>query len=98
MIKVEFNIWTWKDYKKWFWDQFCFPRRKVITEWFDAFASDMHSEAVDCYVKSLGFKDLDDYIKQCSPHDAKLEKFEKFLMTREKMQVEKYVKLILKCK
>lgn len=99
MIHIEFNIWTWKDYKKWFWDKFCFPRRKVITEWFDAFTSDMYTEAVDCYIKSLGYSGMDEYIKKC-PKDEffRIKKFEDYLMAREKMKIEKYVKLILKCK
>lgn len=99
MIKVEFNIWTWKDYKKWFWDKFCFPRRKRITAWLDSYASCVHSEALDCYIKSLGYSDMDEYIKKC-PKDERfrIKKFEDYLMAREKMKIEEYVKLILMCK
>ena len=59
----------------------------------------MHTEAVDCYVKSLGFQDLDDYVKQVGAIEAsRIDKFEKYLMARERVQKEKIVKLIIKCK
>ena len=99
MIKVEFNIWTWKDYKKWFWDMFCFPRRKTITEWLDIFSSDVHTEAVNSYVSNCGYTDLSDFIDraQCGEHIA-LENFEKDLIERRKQLTKKYVDIILKCK
>ena len=99
MIKVEFNIWTWKDYKKWFWDKFCFPRRKTITEWLDSYASDIHEEAVNCYIFSMGYSNLDDFIQKAEPSEhIVLENFEKSLKIREQNTIKRYVGLILKCK
>ena len=99
MIKVEFNIWTWKDYKKWFWDKFCFPRRKIITEWLDSYASDIHEDAVNCYIFSMGYINLDDFIRRAEQSEyVKLENFEKSLKIREDYTKKRYVKLILMCK
>lgn len=78
MVTVEFNIWTWKDYKKWFFDKFCFPRRKIITEWLDSYASDIHKKVVECYVNSMGYDNLDDFIQRAEPsEDIVLNNFEK---------------------
>ncbi len=35
MITIKINIPQWKDFTKWFWDKFCFPRRKVVAEYFE---------------------------------------------------------------
>lgn len=99
MVKVEFNIWTWKDYKKWFWDKFCFPRRKKITEWLDNYAYDIHKEVVKCYVFSMGYTNLDDFITRAKPdEDIILENFENSLNIREENIKKRYVELILKYK
>lgn len=31
--KAKIKIYGWSDLKKWFWDRFCFPRRKLVAEW-----------------------------------------------------------------
>ena len=33
MKEIKIKIYGWSDLKKWFWDRFCFPRRKLIAEW-----------------------------------------------------------------
>lgn len=35
MKEIKIKIYGWFDLKKWFWDQFCFPRRKLVVEWLD---------------------------------------------------------------
>lgn len=95
MIQVQFNIWTWKDYKKWFWDKFCFPRRKEITNWLTYHNSEIIDEALDCYSKSLGFKDTAEQLKV---QRYQVEKFEKYLRARINMQTEKTVNIIITCK
>lgn len=35
MKEITIKIYGWSDMKKWFWDQFCFPRRKLVVEWLD---------------------------------------------------------------
>ena len=35
MKEIKIKIYGWSDLKKWFWDRFCFPRRKVVAEWLD---------------------------------------------------------------
>ena len=37
MIKYNFTIKIpqWSDFSKWFWDRFCYPRRKIVTEWIE---------------------------------------------------------------
>lgn len=33
MKEIKIKIYGWSDLKKWFWDRFCFPRRKLVAEW-----------------------------------------------------------------
>ena len=37
MITIRINIPQWEDITKWFWDKFCFPRRKVVAEYFELY-------------------------------------------------------------
>lgn len=37
MIEITIKIPQWKDFTKWFWDKFCFPRRKVVAEYFELY-------------------------------------------------------------
>lgn len=32
MKEIKIKIYGWSDLKKWFWDRFCFPRRKLVAE------------------------------------------------------------------
>lgn len=54
-IEVKIPIPQWKDITKWFWDKFCFPRRKVVAEYFEWYNEELASklgdylyEALDC--------------------------------------------------
>ena len=53
--EVKIPIPQWKDITKWFWDKFCFPRRKVVAEYFEWYNEELASklgdylyEALDC--------------------------------------------------
>lgn len=46
VIKFKIPIPQWKDITKWFWDKFCFPRRKVVTEYFEWYNDKLTSELV----------------------------------------------------
>ena len=35
MIVIKIKIPQWEDITKWFWDKFCFPRRKVVAEYIE---------------------------------------------------------------
>ena len=55
MIVIKIKIPQWKDITKWFWDKFCFPRRKVVAEYFAWYNEELASklgdylyEALDC--------------------------------------------------
>lgn len=55
MIIIKIEIPQWKDITKWFWDKFCFPRRKVVAEYFEWYNEELASklgdylyEALDC--------------------------------------------------
>ena len=30
-INIKIKIYGWSDLKKWFWDRFCFPRRREVS-------------------------------------------------------------------
>lgn len=33
MKEIKIKIYGWSDFKKWLWDRFFFPRRKLVSEW-----------------------------------------------------------------
>ena len=35
MKEIRIKIPQWSDFTKWFWDRFCYPRRKIVTEWIE---------------------------------------------------------------
>ena len=35
MKTITINIYGWKDFTQWFWNKFCFPRRKLIADWIE---------------------------------------------------------------
>lgn len=39
----EIKIYRWSNLKKWFWDRFCFPRRKLVAEWLDYYGDEARS-------------------------------------------------------
>ena len=43
MKEIKIKIYGWSDLKKWFWDRFCFPRRKLIVEWLDYYGDEERS-------------------------------------------------------
>ena len=47
MITIQINIPQWQDITKWFWDKFCFPRRKVVAEYFEWYNDRLVSNLVD---------------------------------------------------
>ena len=47
MITIRINIPQWEDITKWFWDKFCFPRRKVVAEYFEWYNGRLVSKLVD---------------------------------------------------
>ena len=40
MKEIKIKIYGWSDLKKWFWDRFCFPRRKLVAEWLDYYGDE----------------------------------------------------------
>lgn len=42
-IKIKIKIYGWPDLEKWFWDQLCFPRRKLVSEWLKYHRSETRS-------------------------------------------------------
>ena len=74
MIIIKIEIPQWKDITKWFWDKFCFPRRKVVAEYFERYNEeciteliDYLHEAWDCYHDENSFaklKDLELHLKE----------------------------------
>lgn len=43
MKEIKIKIYGWSDLKKWFWDRFCFPRRKLVAEWLDYYGDEGRS-------------------------------------------------------
>ena len=67
MIIIKIEIPQWKDITKWFCDKFCFPRRKVVAEYFEWYNDRLVSELIDylyeawdCYHDENSFDKLKD--------------------------------------
>ena len=67
MIIIKIEIPQWKDITKWFFDKFCFPRRKVVAEYFELYNDTLVSELIDylheswdCYHDENSFAKLKD--------------------------------------
>lgn len=43
MKEIKIKIYGWSDFKKWFWDRFCFPRRKLVATWLEYHSSEIRS-------------------------------------------------------
>ena len=43
MKEIKIKIYGWSDLKKWFWDRFCIPRRKLVAEWLDYYGDEARS-------------------------------------------------------
>ena len=46
MIELKIKIPTWNDFTKWFWDKFCFPRRKIVAEYFEWYNMEVKSDII----------------------------------------------------
>ena len=67
MIIIKIEIPQWKDITKWVWYKFCFPRRKVVAEYFEWYNGRLVSELIDylheswdCYHDENSFAKLKD--------------------------------------
>lgn len=57
MKEIKIKIYGWSDFKKWFWDKFCFPRRRVVVEWLDIYGDALRS-SVEAILLKYTTKDL----------------------------------------
>ena len=62
MKEIRIKIYGWSDLKKWFWDSFCFPRRRLVAEWLKFYNYNMR-EYIEELLLKYNNKDLekDDY-------------------------------------
>lgn len=51
MKEIKIKIYGWSDLKKWFWNRFCFPRRKLVAEWLDYYGDEARSLVEKVLVK-----------------------------------------------
>ena len=51
MKEIKIKIYGWSDLKKWFWDRFCFPRRKLVAEWLDYYGNNARSPVENVLLK-----------------------------------------------
>ena len=51
MKEIRIKIYGWSDLKKWFWDCFCFPRRKLITESLEIYNGAMRRLVLELLLK-----------------------------------------------
>ena len=66
MKEIRIKIPQWSDFTKWFWDRFCYPRRKNVAEWIE-----YHDE----YLKKKITDYLWDYL-DCNVDSKEAERFE----------------------
>lgn len=69
MIKYNFTIKIpqWSDFAKWFWDRFCYPRRKQVAEWIE-----YHDDCLQNKIRDY----LWDYL-DCNVNSTEAERFKK---------------------
>lgn len=76
MKQITFNLPQWRDLTQWFWDRFCFPRRKLVKEWILSHNDELVSMTERILLKYQGvdlskdnFKELsnalNDWNKEC---------------------------------
>lgn len=51
MKEIKIKLYGISDFKKWFWDRFCFPKRKLVTKWLE-----FHNSAVRSIVETYLIK------------------------------------------
>lgn len=56
MKGIKIKIYGWSDFKKWFWDRFCFPRRKQVVEWLDYYNDGVRGSLEGILLKYAGAK------------------------------------------
>lgn len=90
MKEIKIKLYEWSDLKKWFWDRFCFPRRKLVAEWLDYYGDEARS-LVEKVLLKYQKKDLekDDYAllsKALKDWDVEIKKIrnrtEEFIMMK----------------
>ena len=86
MKEIKIKIYGLSDLKKWFWDKFCFPRRKLVVEWLDYHSCEIRSLVEKILLKynnvdlekdnyallSEALKDWDAESKKISDHTEEL--------------------------
>ena len=58
MKEIKIKIYGWYELKKWFWDRFCFPRRKLVAEWLDYYGDEV-SSLFEKFLLKYNKKDLE---------------------------------------
>ena len=90
MKEIKIKIYGWSDLKKWFWDRFCFPRRKMVVQWMHYYYCEERS-LVEKVLLKYNKEDLkkDDYAllsKALEDWDVEIRKIrdktEKFIMMK----------------
>lgn len=66
-IKIRIKIPQWSDFTKWFWDRFCYPRRKQVAEWIE-----YHDDCLQNKIRDY----LWDYL-DCNVNSTEAERFKK---------------------
>lgn len=90
MKQITINLPTVEDFTKWFWDKFCFPRRKLVKEWLLSHNDELARATETILIKYQGvdlskdsFKGLQDALndwnKEC---DAITKETEKLIMQK----------------
>ena len=67
MKEIRIKIPQWSDFTKWFWDRFCYPRRKKVAEWIE-----YHDECLKKKITDYLWHYLD-----CNVDSKEAERFEK---------------------
>ena len=67
MKEIKIKIPQWNDFTKWFWDRFCYPRRKKVAEWIEYHDESLKKKIIDY---------LWDYL-DCNVDSKEVERLEK---------------------
>ena len=67
MKEIRIKIPQWSDFTKWFWDRFCYPRRKQVAEWIE-----YHDDCLQNKIRDY----LWDYL-DCNVNSTEAERFKK---------------------
>lgn len=86
MKEIKIKIYELSDLKKWFWDLFCFPRRKLVVMWLEYHNSEIRSLIEKLFLKynnvdlekdeyallSKALKDYDEELKKINDKTEEL--------------------------